>query len=66
MAYIGDDINDLKCMKLVIQGNGVVGCPMDAIDSVKSISSFVSSKKGGEGAVREFIEFLIKIEKRLQ
>lgn len=29
------------------------------MDSVKEICDFVSSKKGGEGAVREFIEWLV-------
>ena len=55
MAYIGDDIIDIKAMELC----GIKGCPQDAVDSVKEICDFVSSKKGGEGAVREFIEWLV-------
>ena len=60
VAYIGDDINDLPCMNLVKQGGGLIGCPIDAADSVKMLADFVSSKKGGEGAVRDFIEWLVK------
>lgn len=56
MAYMGDDIIDLPCMRLC----GVVGCPVDAVDEVKQSAQFVSSHKGGDGAVREFIEWLIR------
>lgn len=60
VAYIGDDINDLPCMNLVKQENGLIGCPADAVQSVKKVSDFIASCKGGDGAVREFIEWLIK------
>ena len=59
VAYIGDDINDLPCMNLIKAAGGVVGCPSDAVNSVIEISDFVSEYKGGEGAVRDFIEWLI-------
>lgn len=36
------------------------GCPLDAIDEIKEIADFVSDYKGGEGAVRQFIEWLVK------
>ena len=55
IAYIGDDINDLECMELC----GIVGCPADAVDEVKAVTDFISSKNGGHGAVREFIDWLI-------
>lgn len=58
-AYIGDDINDVKCMLEINRMGGITGCPSDAADKVKSICSFVSEKKGGKGAVRDFIEFLM-------
>lgn len=60
VAYIGDDINDLSCMNLVKQGSGLIGCPADAVENVKMVSDFVSLKKGGEGAVREFIEWIVE------
>lgn len=55
VAYIGDDINDLECMGIC----GFAGCPKDAVKEVKEISHFVSNFNGGDGAVREFIEWLI-------
>lgn len=56
VAYIGDDLNDLECMELC----GMSACPADAVEEVIRKADFVCSKKGGEGAVREFIEHLIK------
>lgn len=59
VAYIGDDINDLACMEAVRKSKGLTGCPLDAVKEIKSIADFVSEKNGGQGAVREFIEFII-------
>lgn len=56
IAYIGDDIIDIAAMKLC----GLKACPCDAVNEVQSICDFISDKKGGEGAVRDFIEWLIK------
>jgi 3-deoxy-D-manno-octulosonate 8-phosphate phosphatase (KDO 8-P phosphatase) len=55
IAYIGDDLPDLECMKLV----GFTACPLDAVSDVKKYVNFISTKVGGDGAVREFIEYLI-------
>lgn len=60
VAYIGDDILDLQCMLPVRESGGIIGCPADAAKEVCEISDFVSAKKGGDGAVREFIAFLIE------
>lgn len=57
-AYIGDDINDLPCMEQLKKHGGKVGCPQDAIKEVKKTAHFISSQKGGYGAVREFIEWI--------
>lgn len=59
VAYIGDDINDLSCMKSVKTAGGVVGCPADAVGKVKETADFISSRTGGNGAVREFIEWIV-------
>lgn len=59
VAYIGDDINDLPCMRLVKESGGIVGCPADAVDEVKEMADFVSSRNGGEGAVRDFVNWLL-------
>ena len=60
VAYIGDDINDLSCMIPVKEAGGVVGCPADAVERGKEISDFVALHNGGDGAVRDFIEWIIK------
>lgn len=59
IAYIGDDLNDLECMRAVKAAGGVVGCPKDAVKKVKEIADYISDFKGGEGAVRDFVEWLI-------
>ena len=58
VAYIGDDINDLSAMLMIKEAGGRIGCPKDAVDRVTEISDFVSSRCGGDGAVREFIEWI--------
>lgn len=59
VAYIGDDINDLSCMLPVKEAGGAVGCPKDAVSEVRNLANFVSEHNGGDGAVRDFIEWLI-------
>ncbi len=54
IAYIGDDLNDLDCMKAC----GYTGCPRDAAKDVRAYVDYVCSVEGGSGAVREFIELL--------
>lgn len=58
-AYIGDDIPDLECMKLIKEAGGKTGCPKDAVKIIKDMCCFVSSRNAGDGAVREFIEWLV-------
>ena len=61
VAYIGDDLNDLSCMKKVNEKKGITGCPQDACKEIKLQSMFISQYKGGNGAVREFIEWIINL-----
>lgn len=58
IAYIGDDVNDLDSMLLA----GLRACPADAIDEIKATSDYICEKKGGEGAFREFCEYLINTQ----
>jgi YrbI family 3-deoxy-D-manno-octulosonate 8-phosphate phosphatase len=55
VAYIGDDLIDLDVMKKV----GLSFAPNDAMPGVKQVANHVLSRKGGEGAVREAIDFLL-------
>lgn len=59
VAYIGDDINDLSCMIPIKEAGGIIGCPKDAAEKVVQLADFVSKRNGGDGAVREFIEWLL-------
>lgn len=52
IAYIGDDVNDLECIKYC----GFSACPNDAVEEVKWCVSYVCGMDGGYGTVREFIE----------
>lgn len=58
VLYMGDDILDYPPMKLV----GLPCCPQDAVPEIKSISKYVSHKKGGKGAVRDVIEQVLKVQ----
>ena len=62
VAYIGDDINDLPCMFSVREGGGIVGCPADAVKKVVEIANYVADHNGGDGAVRDFIEWILESE----
>lgn len=58
-AYFGDDILDLKCMIPIKESGGVVGCPADAVQEVKAIADYICVNNAGEGALREFSEWLL-------
>ena len=58
VAAIGDDLNDLGMLRAV----GLSFVPSDASPYVDKIADVILTKKGGEGAVREMIEHLIKSE----
>lgn len=62
VAYIGDDLADLSCMRQVKEQGGKTGCPADAIRQIREMVDFVSEKSGGCGAVREYIEWLVSVE----
>lgn len=58
VAYMGDDMPDYE----VMQRCGLRACPADAADDIKAISTFVATKNGGRGAVRELIEQVMKVQ----
>lgn len=58
VAAIGDDLNDIQQLKKV----GYSFAPSDALSHVKNIVNHVLALKGGDGAVREMIEFIIEKE----
>lgn len=58
VAAIGDDLNDYKMLKKA----SLSFCPNDAVEPVKELVNIVCSKNGGNGAVREMIEYILKLE----
>lgn len=56
VAAIGDDLNDLSMLKAV----NLSFVPRDASIYVEKIADVILTKCGGDGAVREMIEYLIK------
>ena len=55
VAYIGDDLNDLKIMNLV----GLTACPSNAEKEIQLISDYKCKKNGGKGAFREFTNIIL-------
>jgi len=58
-AYIGDDEFDIPLLKKV----GFSCCPNSAVNEVKKHVHYVCKKNGGEGAVREMIDKILKAKK---
>lgn len=52
VAYCGDDVPDLPCMKAV----GLSIAPADASVDAKNVATYVSPTPGGHGVARELIE----------
>ena len=56
VAYVGNDLNDLDCMENV----GLSICPSDSFKDVKNSADVVLENKGGDGAIRELCDLIIK------
>ena len=56
VSYMGDDLPDICILEKV----GLASCPSDAVDEVKSRCNFVSTKKGGKGAIRELCDLVLR------
>ena len=60
VCYIGDDLTDLPVMRHVGLGVAVA----DAADDVRAVANHVTRLAGGQGAVRELVESLLKAKSR--
>jgi len=58
VAYVGDDLPDLPVLLRV----GLAAAVANAVPEVKRAAHFVTSRSGGEGAVREVIELIVKAQ----
>src|SRR5262249_6105596 len=60
VCYIGDDLTDLPVMQHV----GFAVAVADAVEEVRTRAAYVTGLGGGQGAVRETIETVLKGKKR--
>jgi len=56
VAYVGDDLPDLTAIMMC----GFSACPSDACSEVLDAVDHVSSKRGGDGVVREIAELILR------
>ena len=56
VAFVGDDLGDVSVMQHV----GYSIAVFDAVEEVKEVADWISSRRGGHGAVRESIEHIMK------
>ncbi len=62
VAYIGDDINDIELLRKV----GLSGTPANAPEYIQSMVDVVIPVKGGDGAFRAFVEWILNKEDQLE
>ncbi len=58
-AYVGNDVNDLECLKTVFLPIGVADSRVDILSAVK----YITKNKGGKGAVRELCDLVLEARK---
>lgn len=61
IAYLGDDWPDLPVLKKV----GFPALVQDSEPMIKQYAKYITSKNGGNGAVRELIYFILKAQNKL-
>src|SRR6202521_2275459 len=62
VAYVGDDLPDIP----ILQRVGLAVAVANAASEVKRVAHYVTSRSGGEGAVREVIELIVKAQGKWQ
>ena len=60
VCYIGDDLTDLAAIQTVGLGIAVA----DAVPEVRAAAHYTTKLSGGQGAVREAIEYILKAKQR--
>ncbi|HXG68656.1 MAG TPA: HAD family hydrolase [Blastocatellia bacterium] len=58
VCYVGDDVVDIPLLRRA----GLAVAVADAVDEVKEYAHMVTKRRGGRGAVREVIEFILKAQ----
>ncbi len=55
ICFMGDDVNDLGAMEIA----GLAAAPASAVPAALRKAGFISTKNGGNGAVRELIDTIL-------
>jgi 3-deoxy-D-manno-octulosonate 8-phosphate phosphatase (KDO 8-P phosphatase) len=58
VAFVGDDLPDLP----VLERAGLAVAVADAVPEVKRAAHYITTVRGGEGAVREVVELILKAQ----
>jgi YrbI family 3-deoxy-D-manno-octulosonate 8-phosphate phosphatase len=56
VAYVGNDANDVECMKHI----GLPICVADAYQPARRVARFITERPGGYGAVREVCDLILR------
>jgi 3-deoxy-D-manno-octulosonate 8-phosphate phosphatase (KDO 8-P phosphatase) len=62
VCYMGDDVVDLGAMKRA----GTAIAVANAIEEVKALADYVTRAEGGNGAVREVVDLILKAQNKWQ
>src|SRR5580698_4734709 len=60
VAYVGDDLPDLP----ILERAGLAVAVADAVVEVKRAAHYITTVKGGKGAIREVVELILKSQNR--
>jgi 3-deoxy-D-manno-octulosonate 8-phosphate phosphatase (KDO 8-P phosphatase) len=60
VCYVGDDLPDLPALLVA----GLAACPADAVAEVKDAAHLITEAHGGDGAIREIVELILKSQGR--
>ena len=55
ICFMGDDVNDLEAMEIA----GLAAAPASAVPAVLKRATYIASKNGGNGAVRELVDAIL-------
>lgn len=58
VLYMGDDVADIECLKEA----GISACPANATGDVLPVVDYVTKNNGGEAAVREVAEMVMRAQ----
>jgi len=57
IGFMGDDVNDLEAMAIA----GLSATTANAVSAVRAKAAFVSERPGGQGAVRDLVDAVLRL-----